>query len=80
MPHYLFNIRIGDALIEDPDGRELRDPDQAWEAARALARDLLRDHHGRRDVLAAAVEVMDDAGEVVLEFPVLEALDPTATH
>ena len=80
MPRYFFNIRIGDDIIRDDEGRELRDPDHAWETARALARDLMRDHRGRREIFAASVDVTDAAGEVVLEFPVAEALLPPAGH
>src|SRR6202035_1740051 len=30
MPRYFFNTRIGDELISDPEGEELRNPDPAW--------------------------------------------------
>lgn len=80
MPRYFFNVRIGADLIPDTDGRDLRDPDQAWETARVLAQHLLRDHRGRQEVLSASVDVTDDAGEIVLEFPLVEALDPRSTH
>ena len=36
MPRYFFNTRIGDELIPDPEGEVLRDPDSAWEIARAM--------------------------------------------
>ena len=36
MPRYFFNTRIGDEIIPDEDGEELRDPDQAWEAAKVM--------------------------------------------
>ena len=42
MPRYFFNTRIGDELISDPDGEVLRDPDRAWEMARAIIRELLK--------------------------------------
>ena len=38
MPGYFFNTRIGDELIDDPEGEELRNPDRAWEVARAMIR------------------------------------------
>jgi hypothetical protein len=62
MPRYFFNTRIGDELISDPDGEILRDPDRAWEMARAMIRELLK------------TEVTDDEGEIVLEFPFTEAI------
>ncbi|MHC2386065.1 hypothetical protein ACVIHB_000881 [Bradyrhizobium liaoningense] len=36
MPRYFFNTRIGDELIVDPDGEDLRNPDRAWEVARQM--------------------------------------------
>jgi len=38
MPRYFFNTRIGDELISDPEGEDLRNPDRAWEVARAMIR------------------------------------------
>jgi hypothetical protein len=38
MPRYFFNMRIGDELIRDPEGEELRDPDHAWHVARTTIR------------------------------------------
>jgi hypothetical protein len=33
MPRYFFATRVGEDLLPDPDGRVLRDPDEAWEVA-----------------------------------------------
>jgi hypothetical protein len=74
MPRYFFNTRIGDELIPDAEGEELRDPDQAWETARELIRDLLQEQPDHPSLLAASLEVTDEAGDVVLEFPFSEAL------
>jgi hypothetical protein len=77
MPRYYFNTRIGKELILDPEGEELRDPDHAWEVARTTIRQLLKTEGSQAAVLNAILEVTDDAGEVVLEFPFAEAvLDP----
>lgn len=73
MPRYFFNTRIGDELITDPEGEELRDPDRAWEIARAMTRELLKTE-GAEGLLRAIIEVTDDQGEIVLEFPFTEAL------
>jgi hypothetical protein len=73
MPRYFFNTRIADELISDPDGEELRDPDRAWEIARAMIRELLKTE-GAGALLNAVIEVTDDTGEIVLEFPFSEAL------
>lgn len=77
MPRYFFNTRIGDDLIPDPEGEELRDPDHAWEVARAMIRQLLREGNEQPHLLSAHLEVTDEAGQVVLEFPFSEAIvDP----
>src|SRR5215475_905232 len=67
MPRYFFNTRIGDELIVDPDGEELRDPDRAWEIARAMILELLRSEGASQTLLSAVIEVMDNDGEIVLE-------------
>ena len=74
MPRYFFNTRIGDELIVDPDGEELRDPDRAFEIARAMVLELLRSEGESQTLLNAVIEVMDDDGEFVLEFPFSEAI------
>ena len=61
MPRYFFNTRIGDELIADPEGEELRDPDRAWEVARAMIRELLKTEDAE-DLLRAVLEVTDDRG------------------
>jgi uncharacterized protein DUF6894 len=74
MPRYYFNTRIGDELISDPDGEVLRDPDRAWEMARAMIRELLKTDGADGALLNAIIEVTDDDGEIVLEFPFAEAI------
>ena len=48
MPRYFFNTRLGDDLIADPEGEELRNPDRAWEVARAMIRELLKTEGAER--------------------------------
>lgn len=74
MPRYFFNTRIGDELIDDPEGEELRNPDRAWEVARAMILELLKSEGADGALLNAVIEVTDDEGEIVLEFPFSEAL------
>lgn len=74
MPRYYFNTRIGEELVLDPEGEELRDPDHAWEVARTIIRQLLRTEGSEPNVLSAILEVTDDDGEIVLEFPFTEAI------
>ena len=73
MPRYFFNTRICDELISDPEGEELRDPDRAWEVARAMIRELLKTEGTENGLLNAILEVTDGEGEIVLEFPFAEA-------
>jgi hypothetical protein len=74
MPRYFFNTRIGDELIADPEGEDLRNADRAWEVARAMIRELLKTEGAQAGLLNAVLEVTDDEGEIVLEFPFTEAL------
>ena len=74
MPRYFFNTRIGEELISDPEGEDLRDPDRAWEVARAMIRELLKSEGTEGSLLNAVLEVTDDTGEIVLEFPFTEAI------
>lgn len=83
MPRYFFNTRIGKELLLDPEGEDLRDPDQAWNVARTTIRELLSAEAGQ-DLLGAIMEVSDEEGEIVLEFPFSEAIldspDDSATR
>ncbi len=76
MARYFFHLRCQDKDVLDPSGADLRDPDQAWEAARATARDLME---GQPDAnvnwLACHFEVVDDSGEIVFELPFSEVVD-----
>src|SRR3954449_7518863 len=74
MPRYFFNTRIGTELMLDPEGEELRDPDQAWNVARRTIREILKTEGGPAGLLNAILEVTDDEGEIVLEFPFTEAI------
>jgi len=80
MPRYHFNIRIGDDLIPDDAGEELRDPDHAWEVARAMIQELLQEQDELANLVAASLIVTDDGGDVVLEFPFAEALVELSDH
>jgi hypothetical protein len=73
MPRYFFNTRIGDELIADPEGEELRNPDRAWEVARTMIGELLK-IEGVEGLMRAVLEVTDEEGEIVLEFPFAEAI------
>ena len=74
MPRYFFNTRFGNELLLDPEGEELRDPDEAWNVARTTVREILASEGEQANLLGAIMEVTDDDGEVVLEFPFAEAI------
>jgi len=74
MPRYFFNTRIGDELIVDPEGEELRSADRAWEVARTMILELMRTEGATVLLLNAVIEVTGDDGEIVLEFPFSEAV------
>jgi hypothetical protein len=78
VPLYFFNVQIGDDILSDPEGQQLRDPDQAWEVARAMAQNLMNTEFERPvNWSSSHIEVKDNEGETVLEFPFLEALQLT---
>lgn len=74
MPRYFFNTRIGEELVSDTDGEVLRNPDRAWEVARDMIKELLRTEGGNAALMTAVIEVTDEYGEIVLEFPFSEAI------
>ncbi|MBF9235010.1 DUF6894 family protein [Microvirga alba] len=77
MPRYFFNIHIGEHLINDPEG-EFSNADEAWEAAKEMAQDLMAAEFSQPANWASChIEVRDYASEIVLEFPFLETLQFT---
>ena len=74
MPRYFFNTRIDNSYVPDPDGVDLRDADQAWTLARVTIMELLKEEAQSPKLLNAVLEVTDNDGEIVLEFPFSEVL------
>jgi hypothetical protein len=74
MPRYFFNTHIADDVIADDEGEELRDPDQAWEVAKAMILELIEEEGATPELLKALIVVTDSDGDTVLEFPFSEAL------
>jgi hypothetical protein len=75
MPRYFFNVYISEDKISDPDGQDLKDPDQAWEVARAMAVNLMDTQFEKPVNWAAShIEVLDEEGGILLEFPFVEAI------
>ncbi|MBZ6077103.1 DUF6894 family protein [Microvirga puerhi] len=78
MPRYFFNVHLGETIISDPEGQGFPDADAAWEATRAMAQDLMATEFSKPVNWATShIEVKDEAGETVLEFPFLEAIQFT---
>ena len=76
MPRYYFHLRCPDADVLDPSGADLRDPDQAWEAARATARDLMQQQPEAAVNWAGCMfEVANEQGEIVFELPFAEVIE-----
>ena len=75
MPRYFFHLHYNDKIVLDPSGSELRDPDQAWEAAHVTALDLMQTQPNA-DVNWATCrfQVTDEAGEIVFELPFTEVI------
>lgn len=76
MPRYFFHTRIGDDVLTDAEGLDLRDPDQAWRAARATIRAMMDEPRDQMRLIGASLVVTDAAGDVILEFPFAEAVMP----
>src|SRR5215468_10455410 len=63
MPRFFFNTRIGDDIIPDVEGEELRDADHAFEVAKAMIEELLQDEVDHARLLAASLVVTDQRGD-----------------
>jgi uncharacterized protein DUF6894 len=76
MPRYFFHLHCPEKDVTDATGAELRDPDQAWEAARETARDLMKtEAHANMTWLTCHFEVTDEAGEIIFELPFAECVE-----
>ena len=76
MPRYFFHLCHNGGRLSDPRGQTLKDPDQAWDTAKAVALDLMSgDPPENAPWSSYYFQVTDEAGEVLLEFPFAEALD-----
>ena len=76
MARYFFHLRCRESDVTDSVGADLRDPDQAWEAASATARDLMEAQPDPNvNWLGCHFEVVDEAGEIVFELPFSEVVE-----
>ena len=74
MPRYFFHTHVGADVITDATGVALRDPEAAWEAARAIVRAAMSEALDPARLMASRLVVTDALDDVVLEFPFSEAL------
>jgi hypothetical protein len=75
MPHYYFNVREGDRLVEDPEGQEFPSLVEARAEALVSARELMaaRIMAGKRPN-HRKFEIADDSGKLVLVMTFEEAM------
>jgi hypothetical protein len=79
VPRYFFHLECDGAPVFDPTGANFRDPDQAWAAARATARNLMSTQPDAAvDWLTCSFSVTDETGEIVLEAPFTEVMEEDA--
>lgn len=76
VPRYFFHTAIGDDVVTDREGAELRDADHAWQVARATVEATLSEAEDHARLLTAILVVTDVVGEIILEFPFAEAAVP----
>ena len=75
MAHYYFHMRSPGDYVRDFEGMDLADMDEVREEALESAKDILSDaFRAGRDVDHRQYEVVDEAGDIVLTFPLRDAL------
>jgi hypothetical protein len=79
MPRYFLHLHAGESRANpDNTGQNLPDPDAAREMARRIARRLLEWNLEPVPWLDYQVQVTDEAGAIVCQLPLTEAVDRTA--
>jgi hypothetical protein len=77
MPVYFFNLKTSSANINDPEGTELNDELGAWEHARQVARELMRQREPQSR--SWRLDVRDDEGRRCFELLFASVDDTIAT-
>jgi hypothetical protein len=76
MPRYRFNLQLENQVLRDRDGQQVSGPDNAWELAGALARELIQTSVVQPSSwLNCHLMVTDEAGCVVVDYPFAAALE-----
>jgi hypothetical protein len=78
MPQFYFNVRKGDALLEDPEGVEFISVAAARDEAIAAAREIMSEQIGRGEFLEpnSCFEITNHRGHLVLTVSFDEGLIP----
>jgi hypothetical protein len=80
MPRYIFILQLADDTLEDAHSLECADADEAWERAKTIAQHVMQTEFERApDWVRCSIVVKDEAGEVLLEFPFIEAVEVPAS-
>ncbi len=75
MARFFFHLKSGDELITDDDGIDLPGLSEATREALQSAQELLAEAiKAARPTLPEALVVVDDAGQPLLELPLVEVL------
>jgi hypothetical protein len=76
MPHYRFNLHLEDQVLRDREGQYFSGPDTIWDVAQSLASELIDTSIVQpSNWLKCHLEVVDDQGAVVVDFPFTEAIE-----
>jgi hypothetical protein len=76
MPHYRFNLHLEDQVLRDREGQYFSGPDTLWDVTESLARELIQTSIVQpSNWLKCHLEVVDDTGEVVIDFPFVAAVE-----
>ena len=75
MPRFFFNLR-DEISVEDSEGKELADAQQARETAVSYARGIMsEDVKDGRLVLKDEIDIIDEQGEKILTLPFRDAIE-----
>jgi hypothetical protein len=82
MPKYFIDLRDGSGLVQDQEGSNFPNLEEALEEAKASARDLVRQYMDREiSLTATCVEVRDALGRTIAAVTVAEVLGhPSNPH
>ena len=69
MPSYFFHVRIGGALIEDPDGLQLSNANSIRDECRRAVREILAEEKGYEASDDVELVIVDELGRTVAVVP-----------